>query len=42
MTPEKAKIVKEKEKADKAAERERQQQALDSAKAIQLSQKGKK
>jgi hypothetical protein len=39
---EKAKVVKEKEKAEKAAERELQKQARDSAKAIQLSQKGKR
>jgi hypothetical protein len=34
--------MKDKEKADKAAERERQKQAHDSAKAIQLAQSGKR
>jgi hypothetical protein len=39
---ERLKVVREKEKADKAVERERQKQQQDSAKAIQLSQKGKR
>jgi hypothetical protein len=35
-------VVREKEKADKAAERQRQKEERDSAKALQLSQKGKR
>jgi hypothetical protein len=39
---EKAKEVKEKEKAEKAAEKQRQKEERVSAKALQLSQKGKR
>jgi hypothetical protein len=35
-------VVREKEKADKAAERQRQKEERDSAKALQSSQKGKR
>jgi hypothetical protein len=37
-----AKVVKETEKAKKAAKKQRQKEACDSAKSIQLSQKGKR
>jgi hypothetical protein len=36
------KVVREKEKADKTAERQRQKKERDSAKALQLSQKGRR
>jgi hypothetical protein len=39
---ERAKAVREREKVEQAAEEERQQQARNAAKAIQLSQKGKR
>jgi hypothetical protein len=39
---ERLKVIREKEKAEKAAERQSQKEGRDSARALQLSQKGKR